>query len=148
MTSIAKKLVTNDALTFQWADETATTILFSDFSDDMQTRAMQHGFSQKLGDSYSKTGSVAEAKAQMKDVLDGLLENDWNRKGGSSGGLWVEAYAKATGSTIEETLAVWNDMDKEARKVVCKHPDVIAAKLTIELERLKAKATTAVPITL
>ena len=142
--NIAKKLVTNDALTFSWADETSTTILFADLPKDMHTRAMQHGFSQKLGDAYSGATSVVEAKAKMQDVLDGLMENDWTRKGGgSSGGLWVEAFAKAAGESIENTLEAWNRMNDMEKDGVKKHPEVKAAKAEIDLERAKAKLVVA-----
>lgn len=138
--SIAKKLITNEALTFQWADGTATTILFDQFSSDIKWRAEQHGFSAKLGDSYSGAISVADAKIKLQSVLDGLIDGDWNRKGSSSGGIWVEAYAEATDSTLEEALAAWTVLDNDEQAKVKKHPDVIEAKAEIELARAKAKA--------
>lgn len=137
--NIAKKLVTNDSLTFRWANETVTTILFKDFSDDMNTRATQHGYSQKLGDSYSGATSVADAKVKLKEVLDGLMQNDWNRKGGGTGGIWVEAMVKATGETLEAALAAWDNYTDTEKVAMKKHPDLLEAKLAIETERLVAK---------
>ncbi len=146
--SIAKKLVTNEALTFQWADESTTTVKFDDFSEDIRTRAMQHGFSQKLGDSYSGAKSVTEAKLMFDEVFVALMENDWNRKGGASGGIWVEAMQKAAGATFEEALNAWNDLDDDAKKEVRKDVHVKQAKLELELERASKKASESTPFTL
>lgn len=148
--NIAKKVITNKALTFLWADETSTTILFEDFSDDMDERAKAHGYSQKLGDSYSGAVSVYDAKERFKAVLDGLLQNDWNRKGVSSGGLWVEALARATGETLEDALESWNSADDAKKAAIKKHPDLLKAKAEIELERAvtKADGKDAEPLTL
>ena len=138
--NIAKKIITNEALTFLWADESTTTIKFVDFPESMDERAKAHGYSQKLGDSYSGAVSVKEAKERFKAVLDGLLQNDWNRKGVSSGGLWVEALARATGETLEAALEAWNEMNDTKKAVTKKHPVLLKAKAEIELERAEAKA--------
>jgi len=138
--NIAKKVITNSALTFLWADETSTTILFEDFTSDMDERAMAHGYSQKLGDSYSGAVTVADAKERFKAVLDGLLQNDWNRKGIALGGLWVEALAKATNETLEAALKAWTNMDDAKKAATKKHPDLLKAKAEIELARAVAKA--------
>ena len=137
---IAKKMVTNDGLTFAWADESSTFIKFDDIPEAMKIRAMQHGLSQKLGDSYaSSEGSITLAKSKFDEVLKGIMEGDWNRKGGTTGGVWVEAFAKAAGETIEDAMAAWDKLDDDARKEVKKHPDVIMAKAKLDVERAAAK---------
>ena len=137
--NIAKKVITNDALTFLWADETTTTVRFEDFTVDMDVRAKAHGYSQKLGDSYSGAVSVTDAKERFKAVLEGLMQNDWNRKGMATGGLWVEALAKATNETLEAALKAWDNMDDAKKAATKKHPDLLKAKAEIELERVEAK---------
>lgn len=143
---IAKKVIDGNTLTFRWADDSETVINPSDFHEDIIAHAVLHGLSQKLGDSYSGAGGdVDVAKAMFQETLDALNEGDWNRKGGgfSTGGIWVEAMAKASGNTIEEALAAWNDADDATKASIRKHPEVKAAKAQIDLERATAKAKSA-----
>lgn len=148
---IAKKMITNDGLTFAWADETTTFIAWSDIPDAMHQRAFQHGMSQKLGDAYANSeGNVTTAKAKFQDVLDGIMEGDWNRKGGSTGGIWVEAFAKAAGESLEKAMVAWDDMSDSERKDIRNHPDVklAKAKLDVEIAQKKLEAGDVEPITI
>lgn len=141
---IAKKLVSEDSITFAWADETTSTVSLSDIPSDLINRAALHGLSQKLGDAYSGCeGNIATAKAQFDDVLAALMAGDWNRKGGSTGGVWVEAIAEAASVPFEEALEKYNAADEETRKAMKAHPDVKAAKARIDYERAQAKAKSA-----
>jgi len=140
---IAKKSVGEAGITFNWADESVDYIKLEFFNEALLAHATLHGLSQKLGDSYSGAKSVAEAKAAFYEVLESLKAGDWNRKGGSTGGVWVEAIARATGQPLDEVLAKWSEMDEATRKSVKAHPDVIEAKAEIDLERAKAKAKAA-----
>jgi hypothetical protein len=148
---IAKKSIGETTITFTWADETETVVDVSEFSEEVRNHAMLHGFSQKLGDSYSGVqGDLMQAKAQFEDVLSALTDGDWNRKGGgaSSGGIWVEAIAKASGNSLEDVLAKWNTMDDAEKAAAKKHPAVKLAKAEIELARATAKAAEAKPFDL
>ncbi len=138
--NIAKKLVEDTSIIFIFADETSETIELDFFSKEIINRAALHGFSQKLGDSYSGITNVAEAKLAMHGVLAALRAGDWNRKGGSTGGKWVEALARATGETIERTLEAWDKMTDEVKTATKKHPDLIKVLREIELERAQARA--------
>lgn len=146
--NIAKKVIVGNTLTFQWADETTTEVDLDSFQDHIDLYARNHGFSQKLGDSYSGAKSVAEAKAKLIDTLAALEAGDWNRKGGSTGGVWVEALARAAGKSIEEALAKWDSLDDDARKAIKAHPEVAKAKAAIDFERAKAKADAAPTVSL
>jgi len=140
---IAKKVVGEATITCAWADDTTTTVDVNEFSDEVRHHAMMHGFSQKLGDSYSGVqGNLTQAKAQFDEVHAALADGDWNRKGGgaSSGGIWVEAIAQASGNDLEAVLAKWNAMDDAEKAAVKKHPQVKLAKAEIEMVRAKAKA--------
>lgn len=138
--NIAKKSISETTLNFAWADGSTSEIDTSMFSDEMHERARMHGYSQKLGDSYSGAKTVAEARERFNAVVDGLQDGDWNRKGVATGGLWVAAIAQAVDITIEEALEKWQAMDDDTRKDVCKHPDVVLARREIELARAKVKA--------
>ncbi len=144
--NIAKKVIGDNTITFLWADETETEINIIEFSNDIQNRARLHGFSQKLGDSYSGAVSVEEAQERLQVVLTGLNEGDWNRKGIATGGLWIEAIATVVGISIEAALEKWNEMSEDDKKGVCKHPDVIVARKEIDVARAKVKAEKAEPL--
>jgi hypothetical protein len=146
--NIAKKAIVEGAITFTWADESISTVLVDDFSKAIRERAEVHGFSQKLGDSYSGCKTVAEAKLKFDATLKALHDGDWNMKGASTGGQIVQAIARATGATIEDVLVKWNEADDATRKSWAKHPDVIQAALTIKLEGLKAKVENAEPLSI
>ena len=141
--SIAKKLVTETSITFQWADGIETAIEFDSFNEDIQQHARNHGLSQKLGDSYSGAVNCDEARERFEATLAALMDGDWNRKGVATGGLWVAAIAQATGKSPDEVLEKWQAMDEATRKAVCKHPDVILARKQIDLQRAEAKAKNA-----
>ncbi len=148
---IAKKSVEGTLITFDWADGSKSEVDVASFAASVVERAIAHGFSQKLGDSYSgAAGDVSAAKAMFNDTLAALQDGDWNRAGGgfSSGGVWVEALAQASGETMEAALKAWNDMDDDTKKATRKHPQVKLAKAEIEMERAKAKAAEAPTITL
>lgn len=139
-TKKASKEIIGRKVIFKWADETTDELSLDELSDEMIVRAALHGLSQKGGDSYSQSTSVAEAKAMFYEVKSAIYAGDWNRKGGASGGIYVEALARATGNTIEDALIAWNKMDDATKAATKKHPDLKAAKAEIELERAKAAA--------
>lgn len=148
--NIAKKEIGETSITFTWADESTTTVNLSDIPEAIQARAILHGLSQKLGDSYSGAKEVEAAQAAFNDTLEALKAGDWNRKGGgfASGGIWVEAAAKATGEEFGAVLEKWNAMDDETKASIKKHPDVKLAKAQIEVERAQAKAKDAPTLSL
>jgi hypothetical protein len=152
--NIAKKTIVETSVKFDWADESDTSYDLSLYSEEMIRNLALHGLKQKLGDSYSgaeKNGwSIAECKTEVDTVSASMVAGDWNRKGGgfASGGIWVEAAAKATGEEFGAVLEKWNAMDDATKASIKKHPDVKLAKATIELERAKAKAVDAPTLTI
>ena len=78
--------------------------------------------------------------SQFKEVLENLLNGDWNAKRESTGGLWVEALARATGREIEEALTAWNNASEEQRKAIKANAKVKVAKAEIDAERAQRKA--------
>lgn len=145
---IAKKVIEGTTLTFEWADETTTVFTPEDFSPEILERAMMAGLGHKLGDAYSGSqGDVRKAQMMQLEVADALKAGDWNRSGGgtSSGGVWVEALAAASGEDMDAALTAWNDMDDATKAATKKHPQVKLAKAEIEMARAKAKAAEAEP---
>jgi len=140
---IAKKVIDGSTINFHWADGTVTAVDTNELGDTVRDHATMHGFSQKLGDSYSGAlGDLAKAKVMFQETLDALRAGDWNRKGGgfASGGIWVEAYAKAANAEFSDALEKWNGLNEEEKAEIRKHPAVKLAKAEIEADRAKAKA--------
>lgn len=132
--------VKENGLVWNWADETITEVSATDFPREILDHAILHGLKQKLADSYSGSVTVREAREAFQGVLDALLAGQWNAGRSSSGGIWVEALAKAAGVSVDEAREKWNSLDEDTQKDVKKNAGVKAAKAEIELERAKAKA--------
>jgi hypothetical protein len=138
---ICKKLVAGTVITFTFSDGEAHKVDTKTFGDDIREMAMVHGFSQKLGDSYAQVKNIAEAKEKFGLVLDSLKGGDWNRKGGgATGGIWLEAFAKATQKTLDEVSEAWGKMTDEQKAGVKAHPDVKTAHAELVLAKAKAAA--------
>ena len=136
----AKVEIRDAVLVWNWADETSTIVEIDALGDNIQEQAMKHGLKQKLSDSYAGATTVMEAKQALESVLNALLSGTWNAGRSSSGGIWVEAIARAAGRSVEEALEVWNAKSEEEQKELKKHPGIKQAKAEIDLERAKAKA--------
>ena len=135
-----KVSVESGILTWNWADETATEIDIAELSAELYKQAAMHGLKQKLSDCYAGSDTVREAKLAWDSVKETLLSGLWNSGRSSSGGIWVEALAKAAAVTLEEALDKWNSMDEDMQKELKKHPGIKQAKAEIDLERATKKA--------
>ena len=140
--------VSKNELTWEFADGETETIDVGLFPPEIVQHATLHGLKQKLSDSYAGAGTVTEARERFVAVLESLLNGQWNAGRSSSGGVWVEALARAAGVDVETALEKWNGMDEETQKDVKKDARVKAAKAEIELERAQAKAKDAQPLKL
>lgn len=127
-------------LTWTWASGDETEIDAMDLPENIREQAMLHGLKQKLSDCYAGESVIMQAIAAQDALMDSLIKGVWNAGRSSSGGLWVEALAKAAGKSVAEALEVWNAKSEDERKEIRKIPAVKAAKAEIELERAKAKA--------
>ena len=138
----AKVQTFDDSLKLVWhfADDTTESIEINDFSEEIMNQATMHGLKQKLSDCYAGATTVREAKEKFYAVLETLRNGDWNAKRITTGGLWVEALARAAQVTIEQALEKWNSLDDDQIKDLKKHPGIKQAKAEIELERAKEKA--------
>lgn len=145
MAKIAQKAVSfeNGTVTFRFANGTERIIDTAALSDDIKTHLMLHGLSQKAGDSYSGAETVTEALEKFNSTVDSLLAGDWNVGRAATGGIWVDAIARAANVTREEALAKWNESDDDTRKALRKHTAIKAAKAAIDLERAEALAKAA-----
>lgn len=133
-TKIAKKIVGDDFVKFEFANGEILVCSLDDLSEETVRKLAVHGLSQKEGDSYAGAESIAEAVSSAKTVWNNLVNDLWTVKV-SRGGRMVEALVRATGKTFEECLEKYTDMDEAAQKDLKKHPAIVQALADIEVER-------------
>jgi hypothetical protein len=110
-------------ITFAFEDNTSQVFDISKVKDAVKLRAMFHGFSQKIGDSYAGAGKDANplkfAKEAVKETIAQLYAGDWRAT--SEGGPRVTDLALAlsmlSGKTIEESVAFVDTLDDDQKKV-------------------------------
>jgi len=143
MAIIKKAAVETSAtgLKFNFASGKEVEVEASEFNEDILHKAMLHGLKQKLADSYAGCKTDYDVEAAFEAVLASLTAGQWNAGRSSSGGIWVEALARATGKGLEECREKWAGLDDDTMKSLKAHPEVKQAKAEIELERAKAKVT-------
>lgn len=142
ITKKATVTVEGGILVWKFADVNETEVRIDPevFSGDIQQQAIMHGLKQKLSDSYAGAESAAAAVGRFNEVLSVLKSGMWNAGRSASGGIWVEALARAQGVDVEEARAVWVKLSDDQQKDVKAHKDVKLAKAQIDLERAQAKA--------
>lgn len=137
---IATKTKIIDGVQFDFDNGETVKVLLEDMSDSMLAKLAIHGLTQKLGDSYASSVTVSEAVEKFYDTLTNLKAGVWNGgRSASAGGIWIEAIAKATGRTMEEAKVMFDGKGEKEQKAIKKHPQVVAAKAEIDLERAQAK---------
>lgn len=146
---IAKKSIDTDAqtVTFDFSDGTQTVVAVADLPEDIKVQLMLHGASQKLGDSYSGSESIEQAKAAFAAVLKQLQDGEWTVRGTSSGGARVtvlaEAIQRVTGRDLSEVTEMLAGLSDEQKKALRAHPQIKAAQAQINAERAQERAAKA-----
>ena len=140
MSKKASVSIDGNVLTWEFANGSSHKVDAGRLPDAIQDMALVHGIKQKLSDVYAGAESAREAEEKFLALLDQLEDGNWNAGRSSTGGIWVEALAKASGQPMEKALEVWNQKSADERQDIQKHPQVKQAKAEIELERAKAKA--------
>lgn len=135
--SICVKSAEYPAVKFSFANGKEYDVNVKDLSEAMQQQAMVHGISQKLGDAYAKSESADEAEEKFLLALSAIEAGEWNSKRSGTGGLVVEALARAQGMELSEAKEVWERLDEEGQKKLRKHPAIKKAIAEIQLERAK-----------
>lgn len=135
------------ALVITFEDETSLRFEASSTSPEIQVRAMWHGFSQKLGDSYANAGKaenpLAFAKEAVADVIAQLSKGDWRAAAGEGGPRVTDlavAMSRVTGKTVEEVVAFLEGQDEDQKKVWRKKPKIAAEIAKIAAEKAIARA--------
>ena len=136
-----KKVRDNGTLAFQFANGQEVVVNPETLPLEIQTAAMLHGLSQKLGDSYANAqGDVEWAYNQFLEVFQNIQAGDWNRKATGDGGMLADAIAEVQGIPRDEVVEKLRDMDDETKSKLRKHPQIAAKLAAIKLERAEKKA--------
>lgn len=140
---IAKKVLTDDGVRFEFSDGEIINCPLAALPDNMMWKLAQHGLSQKVGDSYAGADSITEARVMASGVYQNLLGAMWAVKVGR-GGKIIEALHRALGMPLEVCLEKWTAMDDAKQKTVRAHPDIKRALADIEAERAEKLAEAAI----
>lgn len=124
---------------FEFSNGNVVRVNLDSFPDSMQRKFAVHGIAQKLGDSYANAESFSQAFARFESLLTQLRHGIWNIGRSATGGIWVEALQRATGSPMEDCLAKWDGLTKSGKVDLKKIPQVRAAHAAIQAERAAAE---------
>jgi hypothetical protein len=132
---------------FTFEDNTVQTIDVNALNEDTKFRALVHGISQKVGDSYAgakaEENPLAFAKQSAEETIAQILRGEW-RAASSGGGPRVTdlavAFSRVTGKTVEECVEYIGTLDEAQTKELRGKAKVKAALAAITAEKAIAKA--------
>jgi len=128
---------------FAFGNGNVHEVFVENFTEEVQEAALVHGFSQKLGDSYSGSGGDADTAETMFLTQLEILKSGWTKGERGAGGLADEDLAQAlatlTGKGIDEAREAVRGADKEWKQARRKHPAVAAEIAKIKAARAEAK---------
>jgi hypothetical protein len=133
--AIARVTFADRTLYFHWADGSVYEFEFDKCPEHIIARAIEHGFTQKLRDSYSSAQSVEDAKRKWRSTATGLFGGTWTSRRSRVLEALLRVEAE-NGGVDEITLRRWHDLDAEGRKALAKHPAIRKMIARIELEEL------------
>ena len=160
MAKKASKTIQGNSVVFAFEDDQEPLVLdLTKLSPEIVQHLATHGGSQKVGDSYAGTETVADARAAATKVVEDLMAGNWKAVRASSGGvkttLLVRALARvaseATGKEVtledaKEVIAQLTAADEEDEgsrmKGLRARKDIKAAQLVIQQEDLAKKEDT------
>lgn len=142
------KGVPTGLIRFTFDDKTEEVFDVSKVSDDVKTRGMIHGFSQKIGDSYAgaakSENALDFAKQAVKDTIAQLYKGDWRAAGAGLGGPrttdLATAMSRVTGKTVEQCSAYLDTLNDDEKKAWRAKGKIAAAIAAISAERAAEKA--------
>jgi hypothetical protein len=128
-------------------DKSSISIDVNSLNEETKFRALIHGISQKVGDSYagakSDSNPLEFAKTAAKETIEQVLKGEWRAPSTSSGPResdLAKALSLATGETLEKAIEFIANLDDEAIKVLRKKPKVAAQLAAIAAQKAIAKA--------
>ncbi len=146
MAKVCKKIVDVEAgsVSFEFSNGETVTVIANDLSKTVKARALLHGLSQKVGDSYSGADGIDAAVEAARATVKNLGEGDWNtvREGGAGprSTVLLQSLIRVSGKTEEECAAVIAKQDEDGLKALRAHPEIKAAGCAIRAEKAAAAA--------
>lgn len=132
---------------FTFEDNTVQTIDVNSLDEKTKFRAMIHGISQKVGDSYAgaktEENPLAFAKTVVEETIAQVLAGEWKAAREGSGPResdLAKAVSRATGNSLEESIVFVGTLDEAQTKDLRKKPKVAAQLAAIAAEKAVAKA--------
>lgn len=150
-----KQVVVNEAgeptgvIQFTFEDGRSLSIDANALAEKIKFRALVHGLSQKVGDSYAGAKAEADPVAfsyeAAKGTIEQILAGDWKaaREGGPRVTDLAKACAIVTGQTLEEAVAFVGQLDEDATKALRKKPKIAAALAKMAADKAIEKANKA-----
>jgi len=123
---------------WEFANGNQVEVESTEFNGAIQQHAMLHGLKQKLSDTYAGCKTASEAQKALEGALNALKQGSWNAGRSSTGGIWIEALARASGESVEACIEAWSDMTEEKQKALKADARIKLAKAEIEAERASA----------
>lgn len=110
---------------FDFADGSRKVVYLDDLSPEISNRALALGISNKGRDAAAKSKgtSIAEKRAAVESVIEGLLRGEWSSRrasGEGDGGLLFTALARlyAGRKTPTEIKTYLNTLDRKAQRAL------------------------------
>lgn len=136
------------AILFEFEDKTTETFSLDDVNDAIRVRAMWHGFSQKIGDSYAAAGKAENplgfAKESVRETIAQLKGENaaWRAAAGEGGPRVTDlaiALSRVSGKSVDECVAYLEEQSDEQKKTWRKKPKVALELAKIAAEKQAAK---------
>jgi hypothetical protein len=146
---MTKKVINAEAGTLEFQFDDGETVSFdtSAVAASIKARAMLHGFSQKLGDSYASASKaenpLAWAKQTLKDTIAQLMAGDWRAAVGEAGPRVTDlaiAISRLTGKPIEAAVEFVDSLDEDQLAVFRAKPKVKAMLAEVRAEKAAERA--------
>ncbi len=132
---------------FTFEDDTIQTIDVNALNEETKFRALVHGISQKIGDSYAgakaEENPLAFAKKAAEETIAAVLRGEWrapSQGGGPRTSDLAVAFSRVTGKTLEECVEFIGTLDEAQTKDLRGKAKVKAALAAIKAEKAVANA--------
>jgi hypothetical protein len=142
--------VEKGSITFKFADGGDPFVFdLTKVPESLLRNLALHGASQKLGDGYAgmkaEADPIAFARTVVRDIAERLYAGDWRAAGtgGARTSILLEAFATATGKTVEEVAEMWANLDDDDKKAIQAKPKFQLALAKIKVARETAKIAAA-----
>lgn len=139
--------VPTGVIQFTFEDNTVQTIDVNALSDDTKFRALVHGISQKVGDSYAgakaEENPLAFAKKAAEETIAQILRGDWRAPSAGGGPRVTDlatALSRVTGKPLEESVEYVGTLDDTQTKELRGKAKIKAMLAAITAEKAVAKA--------